>query len=201
MTFLKRIKRMIRLSRLSRKLETFEPYETDENGNRIIRLNVVDDDYFLSPLSVDGVPCISDETAHYLEFYLKNMSIDSDEKLRFVITGKNLNERERNLYAKAIRNYYKEEFLDVQEDMEDNTFYSVIMGIVGLGLLFTSVFVFTSEKAPWLFVLLDLIGWVLGWEAIDLIFVRRPQMRKLQLQNLKILEADISFQTSDEDLV
>ena len=72
-----------RLRELSRRLETFEPYETTESGDRLIRLHVNDVDYFLSPLSVDGVPCISDDTAFLLNYYLKNMSADSDEKLFF----------------------------------------------------------------------------------------------------------------------
>ena len=124
--------RIRKIKKLSKKLESFEPYETNEKGDRLIRLHVNDLDYFLSPLSIDGVPAISDETAYSLNFYLKNMSVDGDEKLCFEITGHNITENERIIYEKAIKNYYREEFIDVQMKFKENTKKTITMLIVGL---------------------------------------------------------------------
>ena len=92
-------KRIRKIYELSKKLESFEPYETNSSGDRLIRLHVNDLDYFLSPLSVDGVPVISDETAYLLNFYLKNMSIDGDEKLCFEVTAPDITENEQSIAA------------------------------------------------------------------------------------------------------
>ena len=67
-------KRIRKIYELSKKLESFEPYETNSSGDRLIRLHVNDLDYFLSPLSVDGVPVISDETA-YLVLVIDNVGL------------------------------------------------------------------------------------------------------------------------------
>jgi len=200
-------KRSKKLRELSKKLETFEPYETDEKGNRLIRLHVNDVDYFLSPLSVDGVPCISDETAFLLNYYLKNMSVDSDEKLCFEITGHNLSLAEQELYKKAIKNYYREEFIDVQEEMKTNL--STIMRLVVVGAFFIALRLFApflfkvSFDYLYLFEPLNIIAWVFLWEAVDLYIFKRPKMRKQQLRNLKILEAEIIFKEKvrPEDII
>lgn len=182
-----------KILKLSEKLEKFEPYETDSEGNRLIRLHVHDDDYFLSPMSVEGVSCISDETAHLLNFYLKNMAVDSDEKLHFLIKGKNLTEKDMALYTKAIKNYYKEEFIDVQDQMKRNIRNTIFMLFAGLGVLVLKFFIVKNIGA-YLGEVFDISAWVFIWESVDLFFLRRPELRIKQIQNLKVLEANIDFE-------
>ena len=193
-----------KLRELSRRLESFEPYETTESGDRLIKLHVNDVDYFLSPLSVDGVPCISDNTAFLLNYYLKNMSADSDEKLFFEITGHNLSLAEKELYTKAIKNYYKEEFLDIQEQLKQNMKDSVLMAALGISLIALRI------ALPLLLGLrmdffepINIVSWVFLWEAVELQIFKRPKLREMQIRNLKILEATIEFKekTRPEDII
>lgn len=192
-----------RLRELSRRLETFEPYETTESGDRLIRLHVNDVDYFLSPLSVDGVPCISDDTAFLLNYYLKNMSADSDEKLFFEITGNSLSPGEKELYTKAIKNYYREEFLDIQEQMKQNRKKSLLMTVLGILLIALRIAVplFFSLRLDY-FEPINVVAWVFLWEAVELLIFKRPKLREMQIRNLKILEANIQFkeQPGPEDI-
>lgn len=192
-----------RLRELSRRLETFEPYETTESGDRLIRLHVNDVDYFLSPLSVDGVPCISDDTAFLLNYYLKNMSADSDEKLFFEITGNSLSPGEKKLYTKAIKNYYREEFLDIQEQLKQNRKKSLLMTVLGILLIALRIAVplFFSLRLDY-FEPVNVVAWVFLWEAVELLIFKRPKLREMQIRNLKILEANIQFkeQTGPEDI-
>jgi len=197
-------KRTRKLRELSKKLETFEPYETTENGDRLIKLHVNDVDYFLSPLSVDGVPCISDETAFLLNYYLKNMSVDSDEKIFFEITGHNLSLAEQDLYRKAIKNYYREEFLDVQDDMKLNRRNTVLMLISGAFFILLRILLpltigwRTDFLEP-----INIVAWVFLWEAVELQIFKRPKLKEIQIRNLKILEADIEFKEKvrPEDII
>lgn len=196
--------RVKKLRALSRKLEAFEPYETDEKGQRVIRLHVNDSDSFLSPLSVEGVPVISDETAYLLNFYFKNMSVDSDEKLNFHISGWDFSPLEKEIYKKAVRNYYKEDFIDVQLQFKENTRNSIWMIIVGL--LIMGVLIFARIGLGLHEVLVEtvnIVSWVFLWGAVELLFIQRPELRKRQIQNLKILEADFSFQekAQPEDII
>lgn len=179
-----------RIKKLSRRLEKFEPYEIDEEGNRLIRLHVHDDDYFLSPMSVEGVPCINDETAYLLNFYLKNMSVDSDEKLHFLIKGHHLTEDDKALYKKAIKNYYKEEFIDVQDQLKRNSINTISMLAIGIGVLLVKFLIGQRIIAE----AIDICAWVFMWEAVDQFFLRRPELRIKQIQNLKVLEAKIDFE-------
>lgn len=190
--------RIKKLRKELKNLETFEPYETDAKGRRVIRLNINDDDYFLSQLSVQDVPCIDDDVAYLLNFYLKNMSVDGDEKLVFKISGNNITEEDKVVYKRAIRNYYREEFLDVQQDLKENggrTFWFAVVGVV----LLASCFVLDAIGAHKFFSeLVNICSWVFIWETVDNLFMERPGLRVKQLQNIKILEADIEFEDSKD---
>jgi len=193
-----------RIRELSKKLETFEPYETNERGDRLIKLHINDVDYFLSPLSVDGVPCISDETAFLLNYYLKNMSVDSDEKIFFEITGHNLSLAEQELYRKAIKNYYREEFLDVQDDMKLNRRNTILMLISGA--FFILLRILLPLTIGWRMDFLEpinIVAWVFLWEAVELQIFKRPKLKEIQIRNLKILEAEIEFKEKvrPEDII
>lgn len=186
--------RIKKLRKELKTLETFEPYETDEQGRRVIRLHINDDDYFLSQLSVQGVPCVDDDVAYLLNFYLKNMSIDGDEKLVFKITGNNITEEDKKVYKKAIRNYYREEFLDVQQDLKENagrTLWFFVLGLVLLGAWYVLDMFGIPKIIP---ELINICSWVFIWETVDNLFMERPGLRIKQLQNIKILEADIEFE-------
>lgn len=187
--------RVKKLKLYKKKLEAFEPYETDEAGRRVIRLHVNDTDTFLSPLSIEGVPAISDETAYLLNFYLKNMAVDSDERLVFQVSGHDFSEDEMAIYKKAIRNYYKEEFIDVEEQFKENTRSAINLTIIGVIILCAQLLFshFTGYIGGFLEIV-DIAGWVFIWEAVDLLFFHRPELRKKQLQNLRVLEAQFIFQ-------
>jgi len=193
-----------KIRELSKKLETFEPYETNERGDRLIKLHINDVDYFLSPLSVDGVPCISDETAFLLNYYLKNMSVDSDEKIFFEITGHNLSLAEQELYRKAIKNYYREEFLDVQDDMKLNRRNTILMLVSGA--FFILLRLLLPLTIGWRLDFLEpinIVAWVFLWEAVELQIFKRPKLKEIQIRNLKILEAEIEFKEKvrPEDII
>ena len=186
-----------KLKRLSDKLESFEPYEVDSLGRRVIRLHINDADTFLSPLSIEGVPVISDETAYLLNFYLLNMTLEDYEEIVFVISGRDLSDLEKNIYRKAIKNYYQEEFIDTQDQIRENL-RSV------LWMLFVGSLILVFKFLLWWFIpavrsinvgleFIDIVAWVFIWEAVVLLFRERPKLHEKQIQNMEILEAKFYF--------
>ncbi len=186
-----------KLKRLSDKLESFEPYEVDSLGRRVIRLHINDADTFLSPLSIEGVPVISDETAYLLNFYLLNMTLEDYEEIVFVISGRDLSDLEKNIYRKAIKNYYQEEFIDMQDQIKEN------MRSI-LWMLFVGTLILVFKFLLWWFVpavksinvgleFIDIVAWVFIWEAVVLLFRERPKLQEKQIQNMEILEAKFYF--------
>lgn len=186
-----------KLKRLSDKLESFEPYEVDSLGRRVIRLHINDADTFLSPLSIEGVPVISDETAYLLNFYLLNMTLEDYEEIVFVISGRDFSDLEKNIYRKAIKNYYQEEFIDTQDQIRENL-RSV------LWMLFVGSLILVFKFLLWWFIpavrsinvgleFIDIVAWVFIWEAVVLLFRERPKLQEKQIQNMEILEAKFYF--------
>ncbi|MCR5731495.1 MAG: hypothetical protein K6G51_00935 [Sphaerochaetaceae bacterium] len=186
-----------KLKRLNEKLETFEPYEVDSMGRRVIRLHVNDADTFLSPLSIEGVPVISDETAYLLNFYLLNMTLNDYEEIVFVISGRDFSDLEKNIYRKAIKNYYQEEFLDTQDQIKENLRSALWMLFIGILFLVANIALkYTIPGAllnSFSFEFIDIIAWVFIWESVVLLFRERPQLQEKQIQHLEILEAKFYF--------
>lgn len=87
----------------------------DEQGGHVIRLNVTNDSDFLSPFSADGCPVISGDTAEFLSNSIKHQLPKS--RFNFVISSNEIDERERVLYKRAIKNYYQSEYAEVQTEM------------------------------------------------------------------------------------
>ena len=190
-----------KLKRLSDKLESFEPYEVDSLGRRVIRLHINDADTFLSPLSIEGVPVISDETAYLLNFYLLNMTLEDYEEIVFVISGRDFSDLEKNIYRKAIKNYYQEEFIDTQDQIRENL-RSV------LWMLFVGSLILVFKFLLWWFIpavrsinvgleFIDIVAWVFIWEAVVLLFRERPKLQEKQIQNMEILEAKFYFKDKE----
>jgi len=132
------------------------------------------------------------------------MSVDSDKKIFFEITGHNLSLAEQELYRKAIKNYYREEFLDVQDDMKLNRRNTILMLVSGA--FFILLRLLLPLTIGWRLDFLEpinIVAWVFLWEAVELQIFKRPKLKEIQIRNLKILEAEIEFKEKvrPEDII
>ena len=176
--------RFKKVKELSRSLsEEIEP-ETDEKGRTVVRLRVTDDDNFLSPFSV--------ETAEFLNHSL--LQLKTSSAVHFVVSSNVITDEEQQVYEKAIKNYYREEFAESAREIRKNTLASLVMILVGALVFAIAILLESMDLKPLFLNILDVIAWVFVWEAADLFFLQRPVLRKEQLRNLKIAVAEFTFQ-------
>ena len=184
--------RFKKVKELSRSLsEEIEP-ETDEKGRTVVRLRVTDDDNFLSPFSVEGKPVIAGETAEFLNHSL--LQLKTSSAVHFVVSSNVITDEEQQVYEKAIKNYYREEFAERAREIRKNTLASLVMILVGALVFAIAILLESMDLKPLFLNILDVIAWVFVWEAADLFFLQRPVLRKEQLRNLKIAVAEFTFQ-------
>ena len=150
--------------------------------NEVCRINmtVLHDDGFLSPYSPTDTPIISSDVADFLEnganTYLPK------QKIKLNIHGDCIDDDEKTVYDKAIRNYFDLKLQGMAISLRRNLIVSVIftvIGIVGLAAMLLLDHFFNS--AIWVEVV-DIFAWVFVWEAVDQFFIER---RKLNIEKRK----------------
>lgn len=166
--------------------------ERYEKNRRIIRLNVTDDSNFLSPFSVEGNPLISSETADFLNLNIKHNLRDSGVKL--IITSNEIDEREKELYKTAIKNFYRVEYKATWKELRRNAFCAIIMLLVSACIFALAIILDRATNASAVILnMIDVFAWVFTWEAVDIFFLQRPKLQKEQKRNLAAIEAEIDF--------
>ena len=177
--------------KLSREIRKTHFAEVDEEGRNLVRICVADDRDFLSPFSGDGIPLLSADTAEFLEDRLKNLR--SDASLHLCLEGSCIDAEERKMYDSAIRNYYHLEFLETERELRKNSVQSTVMTVFA-ALLFALALVLDSYGVRAVLLnMLDVVAWVFMWEAADLFFFRRSDMRLRRLRAFHLIQSRISF--------
>lgn len=180
------------MKRRIRKEDIADKDERDENNRRIIRLNVADDSNFLSPFSVKGNPLISSETAEFLNLNIKHNLRDSGVKL--IISSNQIDDNEKEVYKTAIKNYYRVEYKETWKELRRNAFSAIIMLLFSALIFAIAVILETTTNANAVILnMIDVFAWVFTWEAVDLFFLRRPELRKEQNRNSAAIDAEIEF--------
>lgn len=162
-------------------------YARDEDGRIVIAMNVKDDKDFLSVFSKRETPVISEDVAEFIEHCA--LSVPPSEKLRLSITSECIDEKEREDYKKAIREYYTEKYLASKLEMKRNTFITILLSLIGILIISLS---FLAASRVWSEVI-AIIGWVFIWEAVHITAFQNRALRIKRMRYLSFIEMKISY--------
>lgn len=162
------------------------------NGRRTtIKMQVLNDDDFLSPFSLSEVPVINSEVADFIEN--STINLPPKEKLKLIIHSNCIDDNEKLLYDKAIKEYYQERYTSLRKELVRNYFAVAIMFIVGVIILTISIFkVNTLVKSE----IIDIVAWVLIWEACDISFFTNRSLRIKEKRYKTYIDMEIVFKDS-----
>lgn len=165
--------------------------QADAAGARhTVRVSVQNGDDFLSPLSPDGAPVISEETAPFLSNSVRHLRPDT--ALRFEIEEKGIDRTEREVYEKAIRNYYHGEFAEVMRELRRNAIVSAVM-TAAAALIFALAVIFDRMGADTVLLnMIDVVAWVFMWEAADIFLLQRPTLKLRRWRSFQMIRAEIA---------
>lgn len=164
----------------------------DEEGRAVINMTVLDDNEFLSPYGEEKDIVISRETAAFLEHSTR--AIHHNRDLTLVISSNVIDEKEKVLYKKGIHNYFENSFLALQKDLKRNLWTSIIFALIGV--LYFAVLIVISLFVDYDLILemLSIAGWVFLWEAVELFFIDRTEMKNRQYRAYAFLNAKIIYE-------
>ena len=146
-----------------------------------IDMTVNDDSDFLSPYAETGKPVISSEVAEFLENSAN--AFHPKEKITLSVHSDCIDDNEKIVYEKAIRNYFSLQLID--RSMRRKTIIATWFSVVGiLALAFMFLISRLGINDLWT-ECVDIFAWVFLWEAVDQFFIERSglMLRKKRLDN------------------
>ena len=141
-------------------------HKRDEEGRVVIQMNVKDDGNFLSEFSENATPVISSEVAEFIEN--ETNAVLPNEEFTLQIYNDCIDEKEEVTYKAAIKEYYMQKYIANEQEIKRNRFAVFWLGLAGI-LVLAAEIVFDRYigNAIWTSVI-DIIAWVLLWEAVDI---------------------------------
>lgn len=163
----------------------------DGEGNSVVNVSVEEDDDFLSPYGDSENLVISEEMAGYLKNATNGIPVKDD--LHFKIKCSDVNKHNENKFRKAIHNYYTNQFVEVERKLKSNAF-SVLATFI-LALIFLAVWAVLDhfKMVEVVTLIIEIVAWVFMWEAVDLLFFQRAQLRHKKHRILQLISAKVSF--------
>ncbi len=166
-------------------------YKRDAEGRVIIPMNVKADDDFLSEFSVSDTPVISAEVAEFIEN--STHAVSPKEALTLQIHSDCIDEEEQVIYDRAIKEYYMQRYMANKKEMRHNRWLVWLLGVMGIMVLVAEIlFDYLMDNAIWTEVI-DIIAWVLLWEAVDIGVLQNRQQRLTQRRCLTYLCMKIEY--------
>lgn len=162
----------------------------DTNGRIIVDMTVNDDGDFLSRFSESENPVINSDVADFIENTTKSIPPSAMISLR--IHSDCIDDKEKMVYDKAIREYYTEKYISADKERKRNLLISAIMLFFGVLILSTAIMLEYANNIIWSEVI-DIVAWVLIWEATDVIFFKNRALKLQRLRALTYISMNIEY--------
>ena len=165
--------------------------KTNLNENSVIEMVVKNDDNFLSTFSNSITPVISEEVATFLENRVEN--IHSKNKINLKICSDCIDNEEQKLYDVAVKEYYQEKYISSKSEIKKYNLISLILVFFGLLVLSTSIFIeYYFNRLLWAEAI-DIVAWVLLWEATDIFIFKIASLRRKTKKYLMLYCMNIEY--------
>lgn len=179
---------MSKYSKLKKELLNSNHCPKVVEDNATISININDSSEIISPYAENNKPVISGEFASFLENSVKDIPANKSLKIEIISNNCDL-----QATSTAITNYYYNEFADSQRKLKHNFIASVLLFIVGI-IALSATIILTALDTPLIISgTIDILAWVLLWEAFDLFFLRRVELRHSERRQMNFITAKISL--------
>ena len=169
----------------------------DDKDTVIVHLNIKDKDLLYSQYNAEGKEIISGEVATFIDNITKPIKPKQNIHLKVNYTHKDNHDEQK--FRNAVRNYYINEFAELDRKLKNNLIMSCIMcfaGVFGFALLW----LLSIINTPFIiYTLVEVASWVFIWELVDLICLQRYFIRYKLNKKLNIINAKITFVKMDKE--
>ena len=176
---------MSKYSQLKKELQLKNKQVSASNTTHI-NINIANSDEIISPYAEDNKVVINSEFANFLENSVKDISPKQD--ISIYVTSPN---HDIETISAAIKNYYNNEFMDTERKLKHNLSFSIITLLIGLIALSINIILSSLNTPVIIGNAIDIFGWVFVWEAVDVFFFRRAELKFKQYREINFINAKI----------
>ena len=182
---LKQIRKSVDRSLSERKLQR------DEEKRAVINMTVKNDDGFLSEYSEDRTPMISEDVSTFIENSVSGLV--PSESLTLRIHSDCIDDEEKAEYKNAIKEYYTKRYVSDKRELRRNTLIALLLAAAGIIALFAAIIVEIQTDSPIWTEVVDIIAWVLIWEAVDIMVFRNRELKVNCLRYLAFISMKVEY--------
>ncbi len=161
--------------------------ERDADGRRVINMTVNDDSSFLSAYSERATTVISSEVADFIEN--ATIATPPSAPLTLRIHSDTITAEEKAEYTAAIREYYAQKYAVTRKTYRFNVIALLTLAIAGI---ITLLLAFKVKSHIWSEVI-DIVAWVLIWEAVDIGVFRNRESNISRKRYLSYMTMKVEF--------
>ena len=166
-------------------------FEKDEEGRIVINMTVNNDDDFLSRFSISHTPVISEDVAEFIENSTEYLP--AKEPLTLRIHSHCIDDEEKEIYRKAIHEYYMQKYIVNENEIKKDKWISIALLFFGvMTLAFEIFYSYHAGNEIWTQVI-DIVAWVLLWEACDIFVFEGRKLRLKRKHYLGYLSMKIEY--------
>ena len=166
-------------------------FKYDEKNRMIINLEIKNDDEFLDKISKNDYPLVNNDIANYIEKIITSLKFT--EKFTLNIHSDCIDENEKIIYDKAIKNFYADKFIYENRKLKKQIKLALILGLIGIAILLLAIFLEYSENSILWMRVFDIVAWVFIWESVDILAFKCSNIRHRQIRYLNLIDMVINY--------
>lgn len=160
----------------------------NKDGDAIIDVKIEGPENVFSLYNYENDDTLNKDFGDYLWQKAKHISTFKDIEIN-VHTTENI---EGKAIQDSIKKHYKKEYIEIKEEIKRTNVWSVLNLLLGLLFLF-GLYLVQGHNFYFLNMVLEIMAWVLVWEAGDLFFFKRRKHHKEMLITQKLYNASVKI--------
>ena len=163
-------------NKIEKAIQEAENIDYDKDGNAIIHVGLKSKEEFYNEYCHGEYKTLNVEMTDFIEENAKKLPQNKDLTLK-IHTSSEISPKEKEEMQKAIRREYADKYVLLNKKLKTNLFLTIILTIVGLGVLALAVL---FENLEWSSILSNTVmiaAWVFLWEAVEFFFFNRAEIR------------------------
>ena len=162
----------------------------DGKGNAVISVGLKRKEDFYNPYCDKTYKMLNSEMLDYIEANAKALPRTKDIAIE-IFSETELSKTDKEQMQDAIKRQFAEELVHQKKRLNRNIIATLLLTIVGLGVLALGIFLENIKISSILSNTVMIAAWVFLWEAVDIFFLRRPSLSMKYRLLKKLISCDV----------
>ncbi len=183
------------LKGIKKKVDNQLKHETlirDDQKRVVVDMIVQTDKHILSEFSESKTPVINTKVAEFIEN--ATASIPAKEHLTLKISSDCIDDEEKGLYSKGIKEYYKGKYVEVQKSLKESNIISLTLILASVVLLTATFFLRNVSAFNFFAEIIDIISCFFLWEASSILTFKTRELRNKRNKYLSYISIKVEYQ-------